>query len=450
MAEQKSNLPAQLGTLKTVKGILDTGLPTIEEALPKGMDPTRFIRVVLTVLESNPKLLLCTRSSFFLAVLQCAELGLEPHLAQAYILPYRNKRNVGGKWVPIHEAQFQIGFRGLKELALRSGRYGNIEAQPVWEKDRFEYELGLNPRLVHVPFLDGDPGELRWAYSIAWPSSLASNPTFEVMSRTQLDHIRSKSKAKDDGPWVTDLAEMCRKSVFKRHAKWLELTPEMARVIERDNLADVGKVGMSASSLLTERTGLDETLREIGGEPLTEIEAPRPEPTTAPQALEAVKGASGGETPPPEEPPADADVEAERERQKALLEEAAGAEEEEEKAPPPAPSPRPPENPEFAVRVTEVPGCDYPVWVGDLPVLANLNTILRKITVPATILDMYSRDTRKHVRPNYETRLGRLIGQEKAAELLDGVGGGPDGREAPSAPGGPEAGLFDGEGEGPG
>jgi len=394
------NLPAQLGTVKTVRDILDTGLPTIEEALPKGMDPTRFIRVVLTVLESNPKLLLCTKSSFFLAVLQCAELGLEPHLSQAYIIPYNNKRKVGERWVRVVEAQFQIGFRGLKELALRSGRYGHIEAQPVWQEDFFKYELGLDPKLVHVPNLDADPGELRNVYSIAWPSAIGARPVFEVMSKRQVDHIRSKSKA-EDSPWVTDFSEMARKTVFKRLSKWLELTPEMSRIVERDNRADVGLLPMSASTLLTERAGLDETLRQIGGEALTEIEAPEGD-RPANRALEAVSGATAAPDVPLEGDARVEALEAEKARQRALLEEATSSSDDQ-------------------LPLATVPGQSWASWVGTLPNLVDLDTVLRKLTVPATILEMYSRDTRKTVRDTYISRLTHLLDAIQALELIDGI-----------------------------
>ncbi len=106
------------------------------KALPSVMTPERFTRIVLTAIRNNQKLAQCDKGSFFAAVMSSAQLGLEPNtpLGQAYLIPYGN------------ECQFQIGYKGLIDLAYRSGEVSIIQAQTVYEKDEFVYERKLFAR----------------------------------------------------------------------------------------------------------------------------------------------------------------------------------------------------------------------------------------------------------------------------------------------------------------
>ena len=78
--------------------------------------------------------------------MQAVQLGLEPGLlGHCYILPYKR------------EATFIIGYKGMIDLARRSGHIQSIYAHAVHENDEFEYELGLHPKLEHKPS-HGDRG----------------------------------------------------------------------------------------------------------------------------------------------------------------------------------------------------------------------------------------------------------------------------------------------------
>lgn len=204
-------------------------------ALPKHMTPERLARVAITAISSNPRLLECTRESLALALIEAGQLGLEPHgvMGQAYLVPYYNGKTKR------YEAQFQVGYRGLIDLARRSGQITKIEARVVREGDEFLYEYGLRPQLVHRP----DPtsqGEMTHVYAIAWLKE--GEPIFEVMTRDQVEAIRRRSKAADSGPWVTDYEAMARKTAVKRLAKYLPLSPEAEAAIEADNRRDVGQI----------------------------------------------------------------------------------------------------------------------------------------------------------------------------------------------------------------
>ena len=133
-------------------------------ALPKHLNADRFTRVALTELRKVPKLMEADPASFMGAVMQCAQLGIEPGgaLGHAYLLPFENRRS--GKT----EVQFILGYKGMIDLARRSGQIVSIEARAVYERDTFSVRFGLDPDLQHEPaWEEDDRGELRAVYAVA-------------------------------------------------------------------------------------------------------------------------------------------------------------------------------------------------------------------------------------------------------------------------------------------
>ena len=119
----------------------------IKKALPAVITPERFTRIVLSALSTNPKLAQTTPQSFLSAMMTAAQLGMEPNtpLGQAYLIPYYNSKS------RCNECQFQLGYKGLIDLAYRSGEVSIIQAQVVYENDEFTYSFGLEPVLRHIP-----------------------------------------------------------------------------------------------------------------------------------------------------------------------------------------------------------------------------------------------------------------------------------------------------------
>ncbi len=202
--------------------------PEIKRALPEVITPERFTRMALSALNTTPKLKECTQMSFLAALMNAAQLGLEPitSLGQAYLIPYNNKGTV--------ECQFQIGYRGLLELAYRNLQMQMISAQTVYENDEFEYELGLNPRLEHRPTL-GERGEIRLFYGFF---KLANGGFgFEVMSKTAMDEFAKEySKGFDSAysPWKTNYESMAKKTVLKRALKYAPIKTDFRKVLSTD------------------------------------------------------------------------------------------------------------------------------------------------------------------------------------------------------------------------
>ena len=196
----------------------------MEMALPKHMSPDRLLRVAMTNLRQTPALANCTPQSFIGALFQAAQLGLEPSngLGHAWLIPYAG------------QVQFQLGYKGLLELARRSGQVQSIYAYPVYAADQFDYELGLDLKLVHKPAIGSEPHDedIRHFYAVA--KLKGGGAEVEVMSREQVDAIRDRSKAGKSGPWKTDYAEMGRKTVLKRLCKRLPLSVEVQQAIAQD------------------------------------------------------------------------------------------------------------------------------------------------------------------------------------------------------------------------
>ena len=200
----------------------------IKKALPSVITPERFTRMVLSAISVNPKLAQCTPKSFLGAMMSAAQLGLEPNtpLGQAYLIPFANKGQL--------EVQFQIGYKGLLDLAYRSGEVDVIQAHIVYENDEFECEYGLNPTLKHIP-ADSDRGEPSKVYAVFKTKS--GGYGFEVMSMDDVRrHAEKYSQAYKSGysPWKTNFEEMAKKTVLKKVLKYAPMKSDFVRGIVQD------------------------------------------------------------------------------------------------------------------------------------------------------------------------------------------------------------------------
>ena len=219
--------------------------PEIKKALPEVITPERFTRMALSALNTTPRLAECSQMSFLSALMNCAQLGLEPNspLGQAYLIPYNNKGKL--------ECQFQIGYKGLLELAYRNPQMQVIQAQAVYENDFFEYELGLNPKLIHRPTLK-DRGDIRCFYGVFKLTN--GGYAFEVMGKDDVErHAREYSQSVDSSysPWKKDFCAMGCKTVIKKLLKVAPLKTDFRKALSTDE---------------TIKTELCEDMSEVQGE----------------------------------------------------------------------------------------------------------------------------------------------------------------------------------------
>jgi len=234
---------------QTVQEYLKRMGPEIARALPKHMNPDRLARIALTTIRTNPKLLACNMDSLMAAVMQSAQLGLEPGLlGHCYIIPYKD------------QAQFQIGYKGMIDLARRSGNIESISAHEVYKNDYFRLKYGLDDTLEHIPYhLREDkeidkPGELRGFYVVA--KFKDGGHQIHYMSvkevnehRDQSQNVQNAKKYNYKTPWDTDYIEMGKKTVVRSVWKWLPISIEIARQV----------------------VGADETVKDRIGEDMSEV-----------------------------------------------------------------------------------------------------------------------------------------------------------------------------------
>lgn len=199
---------------------LDNYEPQLAAALPGHISVDKFKRVVVTAINRNPDLYTkADRRSLFLACTQCASDGLIPDGREAALVIY------GGK------VQYLPMVQGVLRRMRNSGEVASVDAQAVYQNDKFSYRLGDHAEIIHEPTL-GDPGNLIGVYAII---KLTNGEVIrEVMNRAAIEKVRSVSRSKDRGPWVDWYPEMARKSVIRRAAKRAPTTPDLERILNRD------------------------------------------------------------------------------------------------------------------------------------------------------------------------------------------------------------------------
>lgn len=223
----------------------------IAAMLPAHLNPERLLKVAQIAATTTPALLKCDVASLVGAIGQCAQMGLEPNtvLGHAYLVPFNTKRkdpDTGEeRWV--NSVQVIVGYKGLIDLARRSGQIVSIAAHEVCEHDHFELVYGLEERLTHRPALT-NRGEVIGFYAVA--QLVGGGHAFEWMSREQVEKVRDgsqgwqqavKYKAQDRHPWHVHFTEMGRKTAIRRLAKYLPLSIEFAKAAALDEAATAGR-----------------------------------------------------------------------------------------------------------------------------------------------------------------------------------------------------------------
>lgn len=224
-AKSQNQVSKQASPETSLNALLKKMGPEIQRALPKHMDADRIARIALTAVRTTPKLLECDQISFVAALMQSAQLGVEPNtgLGQAYLIPY------GGK------VQFQLGYKGLIDLAVRSGQYKAIYAHEVYEEDKFSFAYGLHKDLVHVPSTNPE-GEPIGYYAVYHLKN--GGYDFVYWTREHIDkHAKTFSQAVQKGwtsPWKTNYDAMAKKTVLKEVLKFAPKSIELQKVVEAD------------------------------------------------------------------------------------------------------------------------------------------------------------------------------------------------------------------------
>jgi recombination protein RecT len=234
--------PARFADMKPKEQIaclLKSKQEEIAKMLPKHLNAERLLKVAQIAATTTPALSKCDIPSLVGAIGQCAQMGLEPNtvLGHAYLVPFNTKRKE--RWV--NSVQVIIGYKGLIDLARRSGQIVSIAAHEVCEKDRFELVYGLDEKLNHTPAL-GERGDIIGFYAVAKLKD--GGHCFEFMSKAQVNEIKQGAESKNRGQskvWTEHFTEMGRKTVIRRLAKYLPLSIEFQTAAALDGMAEAGK-----------------------------------------------------------------------------------------------------------------------------------------------------------------------------------------------------------------
>lgn len=213
----------------------------------------QFAATVSMIARKDPKIAECHPDSLVAAMMACVHLDIMPNTPEqlAYIIPYNNRR------LNRMEAQFQVGYKGMIELAYRTGQIKSIHAELVFKEDEFDIELGSERVLKHKPDFGIDRTDLTKATHIYATAKLTNGETtFEVMSRSELSKVRETVKANtSDGPWATWGEMMAKKTVIKRLLKTLPQSAtdnRLSYAAQYDSLAEVGKLRVNQQGEIIE------------------------------------------------------------------------------------------------------------------------------------------------------------------------------------------------------
>lgn len=242
LAQTARTVASEAG-IGNVKAFFESQKSTLAAVLPKHVGADRMLKIALGALRTTPKLMQARTDTLLGAIIQCAQLGLEPNtpLGHAYLIPFENRSK------NITEVQIVFGYKGLIDLARRSGQIVSIAAHEVRENDHFEYEYGLDEKLLHRPSI-GERGNVIAFYAVA--KLVGGGYAFEVMSRADVEAIRNESqgwktavrfKKEASSPWGAHFVEMGRKTVLRRLFKFLPVSIELSTAAALDDKATVGE-----------------------------------------------------------------------------------------------------------------------------------------------------------------------------------------------------------------
>ena len=246
------------------------------------MNPERLMRVTANAIRTTPQLQECEPLSFLGALMQCAALGLEPNtvLGHAYLIPFKNRRK------NVTEVQVVVGYKGLIDLARRSGHITSIAAHIHYSDDEmWIYEEGTEAVLRHRP--GPQEGEKLHAYAIA--KFRDGGHAYVVLPWSHVIRIRDGSQGWqtavrfnkiDQSPWKTHEDAMAKKTAIRALAKYLPLSVEFRDAVQVDH--DGGARVDYAAYAADPAAGV--TIDGEAETPEDEPEGEKPEPEAKPAA----------------------------------------------------------------------------------------------------------------------------------------------------------------------
>ena len=219
-------MTSSITPLVAMQGTLEKMADKFTEALPRQMDVNKFISVAKLTLNKNPKLLQADKTSLMQTFMKAAQDGLYLDGREAAAVQYGNQVN----YLPMVE--------GVIKLMHNSGLIKTISAEVVYENDCFEYELGSNPHVKHIPLLVGNRGNRICVY--CYVQTANDGEYIEIMNMDDLDKCKQQAKGASSphSPWVKWFDQMAKKTVIHRIAKRLPKNDAINSVVRIDEDTD--------------------------------------------------------------------------------------------------------------------------------------------------------------------------------------------------------------------
>lgn len=194
-------------------------------ALPAGIDAGRFARLAMTEIRKTPKLLDCNRPSLYGAIMVAGQMGLEIGInGQCWIIPFKG------------EAQLMVGYRGMIDLAYRSGQIRLIDAKVVREGDEFDYRYGTGKYLHHKKARTSERGKFTHVYSTI--ETVGGGEMFDVMDFEEVEEIRLKARSQNI--WNQWYDAQAKKTILRRNLKFTPTSTMLSRAVSLDEQAELG------------------------------------------------------------------------------------------------------------------------------------------------------------------------------------------------------------------
>jgi phage RecT family recombinase len=236
MTKEESSTKGQaLAGWQEFEGELKQREEEFASMLPPNVDRNRFIASAIAAVKATPELLLSTKRSLFSALTKSAQDGLLPDGREGIIVVFNTNVAKGSepdRWEK--QAQWNPMVHGLRKR-LREIAKIMVDAQVIYENDKFVWVQGDEPKIEHIPArLGTDRGEMIGAYAI-FKTEAGVVLHREIMSGPEIQTTRQQSRAKESLMWTTFRSEGYRKTVIRRGIKTVPVSAEMTEIIKRDD-----------------------------------------------------------------------------------------------------------------------------------------------------------------------------------------------------------------------
>lgn len=212
-----------------------------------GGQANAYIASVLIAIANNDALQACTPSSVVKSAMRAATLRLtcDPSVGEAYLVPFKG------------QATLVIGYKGLRTMALRTGKYRYMNVSPIYEGEEI-----VEDRLTGMHSLSGNrTGKAVIGYLLYFELVTGFRKSFYMTTEEILAHAQRYSRgfSRQDSAWKTNFPEMARKTVLRLGLSlWGYFDPHDTAVLSEIDSEEV---------VLTEATEVEEDLEQQPTEP---------------------------------------------------------------------------------------------------------------------------------------------------------------------------------------